>query len=49
MKADITRNFNELDAEMKRKAIQKSKEAHDPNKEKTFNEMMEENSHLLQG
>jgi hypothetical protein len=50
MKADITRNFNELDAEMKRKTIAKSKEAaFDPNRVKSFQEMIEENSHLLQG
>ena len=48
LKADITRNFNELDAEIRRNTISKKKEAaNDANREKTFQDMIEENSHLL--
>lgn len=48
LKADITRNFNELDSEMKRQTNQKIKEAaHNPTRVKTFEEMLGENSHLL--
>jgi uncharacterized protein YceH (UPF0502 family) len=48
MKADIKRNINELDVELKR-LVQRKDTPVDPKATKTGNQLLDEYSHLLAG